>query len=858
MRAIPLLGPAAAALLALLAAAGCGSPDETRFDAIPGPLRTADIAAAAAVEEVPLSEDEWASIESMHDRYLQDFDAVRRDTLAPLAREVREALGADLADDGATLARLGKRTAAALARIKSLDDRLSSELADAFRSRAAFAERLSHRRAIDRSAKVIEGESRSGEGMEPTILDLEVTVAGCGLSREDRLRIEPALAEYRHELSRAAAAAAEEWLEFPARFLAMRESAGVGPARLGAIEAAAGAAPEDSDERRLLDAARSQLAQLRGRAALPRTRAYQAIDSAAVRALEPICAALPEEAAARLRAAELRARGSDDESVDVAWRSIDAARAHPAVREGRAPDTAKAAAALREAIERLLRLRAARIRADFAAASGNRTPGRPEDPELREAYVAMSRAGAPLLAAIAKECPEGDLAGALGEVGSLTPSAAVDRLAPAIGRAAAEWVVSRSCRAAFRSPQAADDFDFDDKLSFAEQLLLAPGMDHAAFRRAARALGARDDDPLVEQLWERHQARVAALEDQQRRQLKLLEKDAMDLARRGEERAAELERAIAGYLQALLVADGERREADDALFEEIAIAIGIPRDDPRMALARAISSARRASLPWRRFRLPWFLGPLWESDSDPLSMALAENDEVRRTAAVIAMAPFVDRLRDAAVAARRAGIEGLRDLLLTGARESASLRSPDDLRDRAEIQAALRRIADAASARRRVQREAIDAVATVDPALGNRMFHRWVADTCPEFLRDGAAWKTASDLAAAGPPPDRGDGGSLLARGAIERWTIVDDDLARRVAEWQDSERQEPPAASPADLVRLSAVDPAMAAMRTLRDESSWRLLRISATSAGRAPDALMPDEDVRRGSPRSVRWAAP
>lgn len=875
MRAPRALGLAATALLALLAAAGCGSRDDTRFDALPDPVRTVDFAAAARAEDPPLTEDEWATLEAMHDRYLQDFDAVRRDVLAPLARDVREARLGNLSDDGVALARLGKRSAAALSRVKSLDDRLASELSDAFRDRAAFVDRIAQRRAIDRAATVIRGQSGNGEGREPTILDLEDTLATCGLTDGELRLAEPALADYRRELARAAATAAEEWLELPGRYLAMREAAGVGPAAMKSLEAAAGAqggGGQDQDAERAreaaqdaaraLEAAQAECARLLQRAAVQRTRAYEAMDAAARRGLDAICAALPPERAAALRDADERRRTTDLGSMDEAWTVIDAARRHPAVRRGQAPRTEKAIAALREAIGKVAEARAAQVRADFAARGvGDRAADQGPGERLAKLWPGVGAAKEELDRAISEECREGDLAQALGGLGGLTPQEAVDRLEPAIGRANAEKVVTRSSRTTFRSPRAPEDVDFTDSLSFAEQLLLAPGMDHAAFRRAARALGARDDDPMVEQLWERHQARMSALEEQQRQQLKVLEKDAMEIARRGEERAPELEKSIAGYLQALIRADDERREADDALFDEIAIVISIPRDDARMALARAVSMSRRASLPWRRFRQQWLLGPLSEADSDPLSMALAEADEVRRTAAVIAMSPFVDRLRETAADARRAGLEGLRDLLLTGVRAAAKgdrLSDPSELRDEPEVRAALERIRRAAAERRRVQRQAIESVAAVDPALGNRFLHRWVEDTCPEFFRDGAARPAAEDLAGAGPPPDRGDGASLLLRASIERWTIIDDDLARRLAEWQDSDRTEAAPGSVADLVRLASVDPALASMRTLRDESAWRLLRIAATSAGRAPDERMPAEDAGRGLPRAASWGAP
>jgi len=136
--------------------------------------------------------------------------------------------------------------------------------------------------------------------------------------------------------------------------------------------------------------------------------------------------------------------------------------------------------------------------------------------------------------------------------------------------------------------------------------------------------------------------------------------------------------------------------------------------------------------------------------------------------------------------------------------------------------------------------------------------HRWVRDTCPEFFTDSPAWRMAADVADAGPPPDRGDGHAPLMRGAIDRWVLVSDDMVRRLAEWQDSRRELPPATNAAELARNAAMDPVLGALRTLRDESSWRLLRIAATSAGDLPDSRLSGEDGAPGSPRPVTWSAP
>ncbi|MFM7798747.1 MAG: hypothetical protein ACKPBA_07160, partial [Planctomycetota bacterium] len=147
--------------------------------------------------------------------------------------------------------------------------------------------------------------------------------------------------------------------------------------------------------------------------------------------------------------------------------------------------------------------------------------------------------------------------------------------------------------------------------------------------------------------------------------------------------------------------------------------------------------------------------------------------------------------------------------------------------------------------------------ATVDPELGRRFMQDWLRATCPEFLADGASWRAASDLAAAGAPEGAGDAAAAVIRGAIERWQLVNDDMVRAAHEWLDGNRAQPPAATPSELRASAQLDPRLAALRTLRDENAWRLMRLRATVSGDSPDALMPGDSTGSALPRPARWTA-
>ncbi|MFM9169179.1 MAG: hypothetical protein ACKOTD_03400 [Phycisphaerales bacterium] len=825
---------------------------------MPGPVRTLDLAAAAADEPEPLAPDEWRAVDRAHDAYLAAFDQVRSESIAPLVRDARAREQKELERDATFMQQLARRHRSALARIRALDEALAADLLQAMPTRTAFVERMASRRAVARAACVVEGLGDGGR-RSGTILDLDPVVRGMELDPAHRAAVEPALATYRRTLARAAEQLADAQVEHPIEVHAALAAEGLDQAQLDELEAASAQGP---DQRKAWDDARTRADAARRKAGSGRARAMAAVDDVNRSGLESICAALPAEAAARLRELDVERRVSSAFQPEGRF-TVMVIEAAPEVRSGAAPRTA---AAVRAARATLATLDAAMV-ADIRARLDARARGEPsaERPEVNVASDEFRTAMQGLMNAWGTEsaghADREDLLQWAAAPGRGTADEVRDALAKHLGPAAAARIVTSMPNTVFAEEKVVPDFGFNSDLSFAEQLLLAPGMDHAAFRRAARALGAKDDDAMVEQVWERHEARRAELETRQRNDLRALEQRAVELTRNqgADTDPAPFERTIAEYLQALLNADSERLAADDETFREIAIVIGMAESDVRFAMARAVSAARRASLPWRRFRQPWLLGPLWQADADPVSMALEEEDELVRQAALGVLLPHLEPLRAGADAARRAGLESLRDLLLFGLRkqrEGVRLGSPETYRDAPEVRAMVRRIDESAAARRRAQREAIAAVHGVDAALGAEYMRRWSRATFPDFFMDGHAWRDAQDVALAAPAAAGADAAGARVAAAADRWRIVDQDMAERLCDWQDSRGTTLVPDGLEDLTVACALDPTLGMLRSLRDENAWRLLREAAIAGGEAPDRRMRDGPAGGSLPRPVASA--
>lgn len=851
-RLIALLFSTTLTLTVLLA--GCGSGMLPRFDSLPGPVRTIDLAIAAADETTPLSADEWATLESMHDHYLMDFDRLRVEAIAPFVREVRSREESEWIDDMETVARFARKHAAVLARIKALDDRFTSDVSDAFRARAAFVDRVAARRTIHRSVRVIEGLC-NGEDRTPTMLDLEPSVRALGLDAAQQAAAEPALAEYRRDLGRAAEQLANAQVALPVSKLAALRSAGVSAE---SVKELASHAKESDAARDAYNQAATALSAAERAGIRPIARAHTQVDEANRRGLAALVAVLPPESAARLTADDERRRTSNDPYIEGGRFMLDVYARHPLVRSNRATQTRHAVDDARAALNALVRLKIDSERAKLIAADHGEEPADDGTKARTEAEQAKAVAAFKKLRTAAESEIDDGTQAILDKCISTTSDEMRELLAPMLGAGNADRVVRTAGRGIFRSSRERSETPWNSDHSIAEQLLLAPGMSHDDFHRAARAVGAKDDDPLVEQIWDRHQSRVEALLSRQREQMRSLEAKSAEAANRAVEDPSAFERSLGEYLQSLLAADGERRQADDETFHEVAIALGLSEDDGRFLLARAVSASRRASLPWQRFRQPWLLGALWESDADPISSALTINDEVERNAALVLLSAHADRLRSTADEARLAGLEALRDFLLFGVRAKREGRdgSPESFQNAPEVRGIITRVHQAGKARRQSQRDAIASIAAMDPALGERLTAAWLAATFPQFFADGSAWRDASDLAAAGTPQTASDAAAAVLDGGIDRWKIVDQDMIRRLTEWQDARREIPAPSDGTELVTAAAMDPELAALRTLRDENAWRLLRMAASAQGQAPDTRMRNDDAAGAVPRPAAWS--
>lgn len=839
----------ALALVTLVAVVtGCRPPYEAKHDAIPDPVGTLELVAAAMDESTPLSPAEWAVVDAALDAHRAEYDQLRVTVIAPYAREVREDPGRRWLADEAALARFDRKAQMVAMRIRTVDDALFERIASALPERKGFVERASARRAIDRAERISRGSAAAGT--EEGVLDLDVEI-GALLARpqfaaqaaELRATLEPLRASYRGELAVACDRMAEALLEFPSDRLRTLRAAGVDPEAISTYVRGGGSGRTDDERQAITEAVR--------RASHRMVRAQIALDDLNARAIEAWTPLLPPEAAEALRSESAYRRVPPQGGQPVARWYVEVVEALPEVRSGAAPRTLAAARAARAAMDEHARFYLAFWRASTDDRSGTAAQGPSSmDAERLNRLAKEADAAAQSAATIGESelRPE-----TLEQLRSLMAASAADARATlehVVGRANAARLIARAPRSMFQ-PRHEDEPQPDNNRSFALQLFLGPLAAKADFERIAATLGAKPGDAIVAELWERYVERSQALDMEQEEALRAQEKRIMELGNDAERDSAPFERAISEYVRALMTADEARSALMLGTLDDLAAGRGVSSEDPRVQVARAQLAVARATVPWKRFQTPWLLGPLWLAQADVLMLAAVEvpQDPVSVSAALAVATRHASTLESAALHARTVGFDALREFLFLilqlQRRGRAEDFVPEDIPGLPAAQALARRTREAGVARAEAQ---IAFMADMAPVLGiersNRLRAAYVQAAFPEFFAEQPWHAAARDVAGATAAGRSGHGtaaGATDMAEAAERWQEANNELMGRLLVWTSAPGSVPPPLRPEQLPSTALEDPELGALRALRDESSLRLLRSAAVAAGEAPSWRMP-----------------
>lgn len=838
--------PIVLALLAiLLGLQGCRPPYESRYDAVPGPVGTADLVAAALDESTPLTAEEWRAADTALDSYLRAFDELRNSTIAPFVREMRQDQSNRwLADDG-ELTRMSRRAQSVLGRIRSQDESFYAELAAALPARAALVERVRTRRAIDRALRVSIGRDEGGSGQGFLNLDVELSGALASPSwAPHAATLRPALesmrAAYRQELSTLANSLAEALVEFPSDRLRALRDAAIPDASIDSYVRGGNDSSSNPQQQEALKAAvkRSQSRI---------TRALLAIDDLNARTIDTVVAALPAELGEPLRTDVTFRRTPPEGGQETMRWYMEVFEVLPDVREGRAPKTAAAVKQMRQASDdyAALSLRAWRKRSGASGASDATS-----ESELADR---MQKAGERLRIAIEEgtKLSESEFPPeTLQKLHSLSRGTLADTrgaLEALVGTTQATRLLSRAPRTLFRLD--ADDPRIDDSRSMALQVLLGPMPNRYEFEKLARAFGAPSADPVMDELWRRYEERSDELTRTQDESLKAQEKIAQSRGERSESDPGAFEREVGVYLRMIIAADEARGQLMNETLASMAAVRGIAPEDPRVKVARAQLAVARSAVPWRRFQLSWLVGPLWLSQADTLALAADVTPEDPATqAAVLAVAvAHAPAIEQAALHARMTGFEALRDfvmLVIQMQREgNHEGMSPDQLPHLPATQTMVRRVRDAANGRSDAQQTFISAL---EPALGAsgvaRLRAAYAEQTFPEFFAERATYGDARSLATGMQSRREPATNSAHLASATAHWRDSDAEMMARLLRWQSSATAVAPPLHIADLQRVAMEDGELGALRVIRDENTLRLLRDAAVAAGEPPNARMPD----------------
>lgn len=828
-------------VLAMLAAlTGCNPPFEARHSALPEPMGASDLVAADMDETPPLSLEEWHTVDALVDRYHAQFEELRTQGFAPFARELRAEQGPRWQADEQLAARFDSKAQSLLAQAAALDDALCASLAEALPHRAAWAERARTRRAIDRAARVVAGSDDGGGGAGFTNLDVEVGALlsdprAMGVEPGEvasvRAALEPLRAQYRQELALAAAALAEALLEFPSDRLRQLRSAGLPPELIDVYVRSSNRGGGDNE---------AILREAVSRAARRVNRARIAMDDLNDRTLDAWTAVLPQGCSDRLRGEAVSRRVEPDGPQALARWYAEVMEALPEVRDGRAPRTQQAIREARAAIEANSEHRYRLWKA------GTLQPGDAPSQQDTQRSEALSKAARESLDAATRAMEKElkpETVQALRSLLGMNIGDARAALGDLVGRTQAARLMMRAPHAMFQPADSQEEPERPHQ-SFALKMLLGPLPTRDDFDRIAEVLGARPNDPILQELWSRYEESATALTESQDTSLRVIEKRIEEVGREAQDNPQAFERVVAEYLRALMTADEARGQLMLDTMENIAAGRGIGKDDPRMVVARTQLAVARAAVPWRKFQIPWLMGPLWMSQADVLRMAeaLGPSEPLAQQAAIGVAVAYAPALEEAALRARMEGFEVLRDLVSLVLQLQRRMRdsgmSPEDMARIAEVQPLIRRARDAGMARTVVQLQFISSLGEVVGTERHRaLCSAYAQETFPEFFEENDWYRAARDLARSVPAPPSGgadgDGPAPQVAASAQRWMDADADLVDRLLAWQTST---PDSARPinARAVRGDALaDATLATLRTWRDEHALRLLRDAAVARG-------------------------
>lgn len=830
VRSVTVVRVVLAALL-LLWTTGCNIPYETRYGAVPGPITTAELVAAAVQEPVPLTAEEWSLVDAAMDRYLRDYAVAQAELIAPLVREARDDPTSRWPTDAEIAQRMARRAQSALARVRALDETLLGDLTQALPERAAFIERVRTRRAIDRAACVVLGDDRHRD--KPGVIDVDVEAeALLHNMAEDpatapeaaRLRgaLEPLRATYRTQLAAAARNLADALLDFPTERARILADTNLSEDVIGGY-VRHGTRPETQQE---MDVLYEAVRRAQGRI----TRAIMAIDDLTESTLDAWGAVLPAASMEQLRNNVTYRYVLAKWDAPIRW-LLEIMEALPQVREGQAPKTTAALRALRQAADEYARASQRQWRAYAEATPADADAIRHLTGTVQVAARAMENAQQEALRTAEQELPR-EIVDSIHALGKATHADAEQTLRELVGRTRAARLMARAPQEMFAPSQEEESLNREG--SFAIQMLLGPMASKPEFTQMATLFGADPLDPIMEELWQRYHERAAELERTQEETLRQQELEVQQAGYLAQEDLPAFERRIVEYTRAVMTADAQRGQLMEDTLMDMAAARGLDAQDVRVRAARVQLAAARCAVRWTMFRLPWLLGPLQLAQADTLALVAraAPTDPDSQAVLAAIAAEHVQALEQTTLEARRVGFDTLREFLIMVLRmqqeDVNGNLDPADLPNLPQAKTMARRVREAAIARAEAQIALMDAVA---PVLGQertaRLRAAYAEEVFPAFFTEYPWRQEARALAEASSLP------------AAETWRAADARMIDRLLNWTRA-----PGvlvfSKPSELARGGQEDGELAALRVLRDEYAFRLLRDAAVAEGQPADARM------------------